>query len=100
MVRVTDYFNDQRVAPAVNGLTDGDDGFEDEIGHQLMLMLAKEEAAGSPSVAGPRFLFRRYNLAELLAEPDVDTAYLIEGVAPAGGRALLAAQAKTGKTTL
>lgn len=101
-MRVTDYFNDQRVAPAVNGLTDGDDGFEDEIGHQLMLMLAKEEAkrrfAERSGAEVPLPSIR--NLAELLAEPDVDTAYLIEGVAPAGGRALLAAQAKTGKTTL
>ncbi|MCV7222959.1 AAA family ATPase [Mycolicibacterium elephantis] len=39
-------------------------------------------------------------LGELLAQPDEDAAYRIEGLLPTGGRVLLAAQFKAGKTTL
>lgn len=40
------------------------------------------------------------SLTEFLAEPDPPTAYRVEGLQPAGGRALLTAQAKSGKTTV
>jgi len=40
------------------------------------------------------------NLTDLLAEPDTETAYRIENLAPAGGRVMLTAQAKMGKTHL
>ncbi|MGH4001738.1 MAG: AAA family ATPase [Pseudonocardiaceae bacterium] len=39
-------------------------------------------------------------LPELLAEPDEATDYRVEGLWPAGGRVILAAQYKSGKTTL
>lgn len=39
-------------------------------------------------------------LSELLAEPDEPTAYRIDGLLPTGGRVVLAAQYKAGKTTL
>lgn len=39
-------------------------------------------------------------LTELLAQPDDDIAYRIDELLPTGGRALLAAQFKAGKTTL
>lgn len=38
------------------------------------------------------------SLSELLAEPDLETPYLIDGLAPAGGRTMLSAQWKSGKT--
>jgi hypothetical protein len=41
-----------------------------------------------------------FNLAELLAEPDEGAAYRIAEAWPAGGRVLLAAQYKSGKTTM
>jgi hypothetical protein len=39
-------------------------------------------------------------LTELLNEPDTPTRYRIEGLAPEGGRVLLSAQYKAGKTTI
>lgn len=39
-------------------------------------------------------------LDDLLGEPDAETAYCIEGLAPAGGRVLTSAQYKAGKTTI
>lgn len=39
-------------------------------------------------------------LVDLLAEPDEAVTYRLEGLLPSGGRALLAAQFKAGKTTL
>jgi hypothetical protein len=40
------------------------------------------------------------NLVDLLAEPDEDATYRIDEVFPTGGRALLAAQYKAGKTSM
>jgi hypothetical protein len=40
------------------------------------------------------------NLAKLLMEPDEDTEYRIEGLHPTGGRVVLLAARKTGKSTL
>lgn len=40
------------------------------------------------------------SLTQFLAVPDTDAVYRIDGVLPRGGRALLAAQYKTGKTTM
>lgn len=53
----------------------------------------RAEQAGTP--APPRPIL----LSELLAEPDQATRYRIEGLLPAEGRAMLAAQFKAGKTT-
>lgn len=51
----------------------------------------RESAAVAPEPLG---------LDTLLAEPDADSAYLIDQVWPAGGRVLLSAQYKAGKSTL
>jgi AAA domain len=51
----------------------------------------RESAAVAPEPLG---------LDTLLAEPDEDSAYLIDQVWPAGGRVLLSAQYKAGKSTL
>jgi AAA domain len=40
------------------------------------------------------------SLGALLAKPDTDTAYLIDELAPIGGRVLLSAQFKAGKSTV
>lgn len=40
------------------------------------------------------------SLPELLAEPDAPTKYRVESVAPLGGRVMLAAQYKAGKSTM
>ena len=40
------------------------------------------------------------NLSKFLAEPDEPVTYLVDGLAPSGGRTVLAAQNKAGKTTL
>lgn len=40
------------------------------------------------------------SLADLLAEPDEETAWRVNGLIPAGANVLLVAQAKSGKTTL
>ncbi|SPM42570.1 hypothetical protein BN971_01883 [Mycobacterium numidiamassiliense] len=40
------------------------------------------------------------NLTNLLAEPDAPTPYLIDRLAPDGGRVMLSAQYKAGKTIL
>lgn len=39
-------------------------------------------------------------LPDLLAQPDEDTRYRVDGLLPVGGRALLAAQYKAGKTSM
>jgi hypothetical protein len=95
---MTDYFQNLTVLTA----GDTDQEFEDEVEHHLTLIRAKEEAkrrydAQSRAEVG---LPPVRNLTALLAEPDTETAYRIDGVAPAGGRVMLAAQAKSGKTTL
>jgi hypothetical protein len=49
-----------------------------------------------PSHEPPAFA----NLTDLLAEPDEDVQYLVDGVWPVDGKVVLAAQNKSGKTTL
>jgi hypothetical protein len=98
---MTDYFGNLTV---LNGAAAGaaDDEYEEEVEYHLRQILAKDEAkrrydaqnraeVGLPPVC---------NLTALLAEPDTETVYRIEGLAPAGSRVMLAAQAKSGKTHL
>jgi hypothetical protein len=98
---MTNYYENLTLLPGNGGGQDADE-FEADVEYHLTAMRAKDEAkrryeeqsraaVGLPPV---------HNLTALLAEPDTETAYRIEGVAPAGGRVLLAAQAKSGKTTL
>ena len=98
---MTNYYENLTLIPGTSGGEDADQ-FEDEVQFHLTAMRAKDEAkrrydernraeVGLPPVR---------NLTALLAEPDTETAYRIEGVAPAGGRVMLAAQAKSGKTTV
>jgi len=97
---MTNYYENLTVLPGKGG--QDADGFETAVEYHLEEMRAKDEAkrrheeqsraeVGLPPVR---------NLTALLAEPDVETVYRIEGVAPAGGRVMLAAQAKSGKTHL
>ena len=97
---MTDYFRNVTVLDgAAAGNTE--DEFEDNVHFHLSTMLAKDEAkrryneANRTEVGLPPVR----NLTDLLAEPDTETAYRIEGLAPAGGRVMLAAKAKSGKTT-
>ena len=98
---MTNYYENLTLLPG-NGGGSESDGFEADVEYHLNAMRAKDEAkrrydeynraeVGLPPVR---------NLTALLAEPDTETAYRIDGVAPAGGRVMLAAQAKSGKTTL
>ncbi len=98
---MTDYFGNLTVLNGAAAGKSGDD-YEDEVQYHLRQIRAKDEAkrryeeqnraeVGLPPVR---------NLTALLAEPDTETAYRINDVAPAGGRVMLAAQAKSGKTTL
>ena len=57
-------------------------------------MLAQEDRADRPDPPGI------VSLTDLLQEPDEDAAYRIDGLWPSGGRIVMAAQNKTGKTTL
>jgi hypothetical protein len=47
-----------------------------------------------------RPIFRLTPLADLMAEPEPDTAWLVDGILPASGVSLLAAKPKVGKSTL
>jgi len=98
---MTNYYENLTLLPGSGGGSESD-GFEADVDYHLNAMRAKDEAkrryeeqsraeVGLPPVR---------NLTALLAEPDTETAYRIDGVAPAGGRVMLAAQAKSGKTTL
>lgn len=97
---MTNYYENLTVLPG-GGEPDPEE-FEANVQHHLQMMLAKDEArrryeeqnrtaVGMPPVR---------NLTDLLAEPDTETTYRVEGVAPGGGRVMLAAPAKSGKTTL
>lgn len=59
---------------------------------------AREEIQRDRSLATP--WPEPIRLDQLLAEPDQPTAYLVDDLWPAGGRVVLAAQYKAGKTTL
>lgn len=78
------------------------DGFETAVARRLQGLRVAEEAArriaiertaNAPELAGVR-------LGDLLAQPDTPTPYRINGLWPAQGRVLLAAAAKSGKTTM
>ena len=56
-------------------------------------LVAREQRADRPP---PRLI----NLADFLAEDDTDPVYRIDGLWPTGGRILVAAQFKAGKTTV
>lgn len=76
--------------------------YEREVEVELRKLKIREEAArrarrarvgiqGRPGIVG---------LAEFLAIPDEPASYRVEGLWPAGGRVILAAQFKAGKTTM
>jgi len=58
------------------------------------LLAAEKAAEGAAAIPQP------ITLAELLAQPDEDAEYRIDGLLPRGARALLAAQYKAGKSTM
>jgi AAA domain len=64
---------------------------------QVKMMARKMAAVRLGTAAGPP---PPVTLAELLTEPDEDVVYRIAGLWPTAGRVLLAAQFKSGKTTL
>lgn len=97
---MTNHYENLTLLPG-KGSQDADE-FEADVEYHMRAMRAREEAkrrydeqsraeVGLPPVR---------NLTALLAEPDTETAHRIDGVAPAGGRVMLAAQAKSGKTHL
>lgn len=65
--------------------------------NQVRALARKIEVTERAAVVAPP---EPINLADLLAEPDESAAYRIEGLWPMGGRVLLAAQYKAGKSTL
>lgn len=78
------------------------DGLEGAIEYQMRKMRVSREASrrlddeDRPPVVVPP----AKGLTALLAEPDTPVSYLIEDVAPVGGRVILSAQYKAGKTTI
>jgi len=88
-------------APAIVGPVDADP-FEDEVSARMDRLRVEREAkrrhdeAERPALDLPPVK----SLDALLAEPDAPTPYLIEAVAPAGGRTMLSAPQKAGKTSL
>ncbi|WP_280472755.1 AAA family ATPase [Nocardia cyriacigeorgica] len=78
------------------------DHHQRRVQHELALLRARAEArelfaadrGRAAEVPEPE------SLAEFLAVPDEDAAYRVEGLLPMGGRALLAAKYKCGKSTL
>lgn len=97
---MTNYYENLKVLPG-GGEPDPEE-FEADVQHHLQMILAKDEARRryeeqNRTVLGMPLV---RSLTALLAEPDTETAYRIEGVAPADARVMLAAQAKSGKTTV
>lgn len=95
------YFENVRTLPFDRADADADE-FDDDVQDEMRKLAVREEAKR-------RFAARNQStiaippvrtLTDLLAEPDTETAYLIEGLAPAGGRVMLTAKAKTGKSTI
>lgn len=87
---------------AVANLLAGGGTFDDKVAERVESLrvtaearrrLAAENAAEHPILAP-------VPLADLLAEPDEEAAYLVGDVWPADGRVLFAAQFKAGKTTM
>lgn len=99
---MTDYFGNGNVLTATALRTDVDEIDEGEVDYHLKWMRAKAEARRRFDTESRQEIDLPpvRNLTELLAEPDTETPYLIEGLAPAGSRVILAAQAKSGKTVL
>jgi hypothetical protein len=94
-----------RWAPALRGLASIDlDGQarEKRILLELEKLQIRDEAKRlyDQDLAGEKPQPYSTPLAELLAEPDDDPQYRIDGVWPTGGKLLFAAQYKAGKTTL
>jgi AAA domain len=81
--------------------TDEDDD-ESAIRHRLQWLRVNHEARRrlDDENRTPVALPPVKSLTELLSEPDDATQYRIEGLAPSGGRIMLSAQYKAGKTTL
>ena len=63
-------------------------------------LTATEVDKWSDSPAEPGRGFRLASLGELMREPDEPVSWLVEGLLPVGGLALLAAKPKVGKSTL
>lgn len=74
--------------------------FEQEVAAELRKALVREEVKHRLANQGQAPVPETESLADLLAEPDEPVYYRVEGMMPLGGRTLLAAQAKAGKTTL
>ncbi len=88
------------VVPAA--ATDSPDGYEGEVLRRLHSLRVDAEARKRFDVESqPRIeLPPVRGLAALLAEPDCETPYRIESLAPVEARVLLSAQFKAGKSTL
>lgn len=76
-----------------------DDRFSRRVAEEVARQDVAEEAARLRDGRARRRPPELVSLAQLLAEPDVKVPYLIEDLWPAGGRVVLAAQRKAGKTT-
>jgi hypothetical protein len=77
------------------------DRFEAEVARQLLRMEATEEARRRIAAKTAATLPDPHGtpLADLLAEPDDDPVYRVEGLWPTGGNVIFSAQRKAGKTT-
>lgn len=93
-----DFPDDARVGPGVEGKSE----FDLRVQHRVTTLRVEREARrrldaeDTPAIELPPVR----GLRELLDEPDAQTAYRIDGLAPSGGRVMLSAQFKAGKTTL
>lgn len=86
-----------------NATPGGEVLYRDRVDAELEMLRVRDEArrlftAEQHSAKEP--LPEAVALDEFLSQPDLDAVYRIEGLLPTGGRALLAAQYKAGKTTL
>jgi AAA domain len=96
-----------------SGLTDGaakpwlpvdpsERAYRAEVAYELRRLKIRDEAQRQHRIerAGPLVLPTPVLLTDLLAEPDEPTRYRIDGLLPVGGRVVLAAQFKAGKSTV
>jgi len=94
---------EQRKQRAARRALDADpEEVEARVAEQVETLRIREAAtrAYKASLAAPMDAPTFVGLDALLAEPDEDVTYRIDGLWPTGGRVVLAAQAKAGKSTM
>lgn len=71
-------------------------GFRGDLGPVVESLSADLRDLGSPGAGGPEL----ETMADMLARPDEQMRYVVDGLLPAGGTSLLSGFAKSGKSTL